>query len=249
MVQKDVATLTFDSHCHLLPGIDDGAATMEESLEMARVLVAAGFTTVCCTPHLIKGVYDSTSAEIRILTAELQNAIVQESIPLQLVAGAEYYLDEYLPDFLKDPLLLDESHLLLVEIQNNADIKLVQDTFFRMKSSGLTPLIAHPERCRLLSLPEECDDRKGLMVRLLSPFTARHSQTKEPSLLSYLQSIGCQFQGDIGSFAGLYGDRVRAQANSFLQAGLYTHFGSDAHHSRHLADLLRNGMSPLKNNI
>lgn len=241
MAKKDVETLTIDYHCHLLPGIDDGAPTMDESLDMARILVTAGFTTVCCTPHLIKGVYEAGAPAIRALTADLQRRLAAAAINLRIVAGAEYYLDEYLPEFLKDPLLLDESKLLLIEISNTANIEFIQETLYRIKSSGLTPLVAHPERCQLLSLPDCAAERKGFKRVFRSPLATRQTLASAPSLLHYLQSIGCQFQGNIGSFSGLYGDRVMAQAFSFLRAGLYTHFGSDAHQSRNLAEILYKG--------
>src|SRR6185369_3076973 len=159
---------TTDWHCHILPGIDDGAATLEESIAMARTLSAAGFTTVCCTPHLIKGTYECSAAGIRERTAQLQQQLAAESIPLQLIAGAEYYLDEYLPELLHDPLPLGDSQLLLIEIPNHAPVEFVKQTCYRIKGSGYTPLIAHPERCSLLQPKPTAPDKKGLWSSLFN---------------------------------------------------------------------------------
>ena len=231
-----------DYHCHLLPGIDDGAASLEESLKMARVLSGVGFTTVCCTPHLLKGAYDTSAHEIRERTAQLQLQLAAESIHLQLTPGAEYYLDEYLVELLRDPLPLGEAKLLLIEIPNHAPEEFVKETCYRIKCSGYTPLIAHPERCALLALPDlkaQTKGWKGFFSRATShqsPVTSNQSP-----LLPYLRDIGCHFQGNLGSFAGVYGNRVRQQALAFLKSGLYDCFGSDAHRSENLEDMLKRG--------
>jgi len=214
-----------DWHCHILPGIDDGAATLEESIAMARTLSAAGFTTVCCTPHLIKGTYECSAAGIRERTAQLQQQLAAESIPLQLIAGAEYYLDEYLPELLHDPLPLGYSQLLLIEIPGHAPPEFVKETCYRIKGSGYTPLIAHPERCTLLEPKSAVPDKQGLWSSLFNS----KLKTQNSELLSYLQEIGCHFQGNLGSFAGYYGEKVRSKAEEFLATGIYTHFGSDLH--------------------
>jgi protein-tyrosine phosphatase len=227
-----------DWHCHLLPGIDDGAATMEESVAMARALSAAGFTTVCCTPHLMKGSYDTSATEIRERTAQLQQRLAAESIPLKLLAGAEYYLDEYLLQLLQDPLPLGDTRQILVEISSHAPVEFVKETFYRIKCSGYTPLIAHPERCTLLEPKSTAPGKKGLWSSLFNS----KLKTQNSELLDYLREIGCKFQGNLGSFAGVYGDRVRQRALTFLKSELYDCFGSDAHRTEHLEDLLKRGM-------
>jgi protein-tyrosine phosphatase len=229
---------TTDYHCHILPGIDDGAATLEESIAMAQALSAADYTTVCCTPHLIKGTYESSAAGIRERTAQLQERLAAASIPLQLIAGAEYYLDEYLPELLSDPLPLGDSQLILIEIPSHAPVEFVKQTCYRIKGSGYTPLIAHPERCTLLGPKPAAPDKQGLWSSLFNS----KLKTQNSELLSYLKEIGCHFQGNVGSFAGIYGEKVRSQAIAFLKSGLYDCFGSDAHHSEHLAETLRAGM-------
>jgi protein-tyrosine phosphatase len=227
-----------DYHCHILPGIDDGAVTSEESVEMAKALVAAGFTTVCCTPHLIKGTYECRPAAIRERTEQLQLQLDAASISLKLLSGTEYYLDEYLPELLNDPLPLGDTNLLLIEIPNHAPLEFVKETCYRIKGSGFIPLIAHPERCSLLELMSSEPDRKGFLSSLFnSKLKTQNSKlnphstlnTQHSTLLSYLLEIGCKFQGNLGSFTGYYGERIRRKAEEFLAAGIYTHFGSDLH--------------------
>ena len=236
---------TTDYHCHILPGVDDGAADLAESLAMARKLSAAGFTTICCTPHLIRGAYERSAADIRDRVEQLQDKLTADALPVLLLAGAEYYLDECLLALLDDPLPLGDSGMVLVEIPAHTPGALAEETCQRMVASGYTPLIAHPERCSLLNLEPVQTGNNNFWSSLISThFTAQNSKlkTQNSKLLCGLSEMGCKFQGNIGSFAGIYGDTVRRRAEAFLQAGLYSHFGSDAHHADHLEDFLQKGL-------
>src|ERR1035437_8750327 len=105
-----------DWHSHILHGVDDGPAEIEQSLAMASALSAAGFTTVYCTPHLIRGCYEAGNDEIRRGVAELQERVNSNGIPLTLLTGREYCLDEYLLASLEGRLPLGNSLLILLEI-------------------------------------------------------------------------------------------------------------------------------------
>jgi protein-tyrosine phosphatase len=245
--------LTTDWHCHILPGLDDGAATMDEAVAMALALRQAGYSTVYCTPHMVKGTFEVDNTTVRTTLTSLQAELSRRQIELQLFPGREYYLDEFFADHLKDPLLLGETQLLLVEISNYLPVEFVKETCYRIKSAGYIPLIAHPERCRLFELPPP--PRKGLRS-LFSIINSKlktqnslgpqsGSKLEEVSLLTYLKEIGCNFQGNLGSFAGFYGERVRRQAEQFRAAGLYTHYGSDLHSARQKDILLAAGCWPL----
>jgi len=202
---------------------------------MARMLRSAGFTTLCCTPHLIKGVYEYSASEIKNRTGQLQQQLTANSIELKLIAGAEYYLDEYLHKLLDDPLPLGDTQRLLIEIPGHAVIEVIKEACFRIKCSGYTPLIAHPERCSLLEMQSGESARKSLWSSLFNATSTAQSS----ELLDYLKGIGCQFQGDLGSFTGLYGNRTRNKAIQFRQNGLYDCFGSDAHTPFRLEEMLK----------
>jgi protein-tyrosine phosphatase len=229
---------TTDWHCHILPGIDDGATTIDESLEMARKLRDAGFTKICCTPHLITGVYENSTTKIKSRIEQLQQQLTAATVDVKLLAGAEYYLDEYLLNLLDDPLPLGDSKQLLIEIPGQAQIEYVKETCFRIQQSGYTPLIAHPERCSLLE-PQSSDPVKKSLWGSL--FNAKQT-TQNSALLDYLREIGCKFQGNLGSCAGMYGNRVRDKAITFMRSGLYDCFGSDAHTPERLKEMLGTGL-------
>lgn len=245
-----------DWHCHLLPGIDDGPATMDEAVEMAAALAQRGFTSVCCTPHLLKGCYEADNATVRGVLAALQTEVNRRGIPLRLLAGREYYQDEFLAEQLHSPLLLGETRFLLIEIPGHSLPDLVKEACYRITGRGFIPMIAHPERCRLFDFSEPrvgelrkmFDVRRSMLDAIKntlhrhSGLPGRRSQTSniEPrtpsskprtsnSLLEYLIDLGCAFQGNLGSFAGGYGERVKQRAEKLREAGIYTHFGTDAH--------------------
>lgn len=216
--------LMIDYHNHILPGLDDGARDLDDALEIARLLVSAGFRTVHCTPHCIKGLYETRVEQVRQGVKDLQQVLDKEGIPLRLAPGMEYYLDEFFPQMLEDPLPLGPTRLLLVESPPGAHPRMVQDNIFLAVRRGFTPLFAHPERMMLLA-PEE--QKPGLLQRL-----TRRGRAETPELnplMQQLQQQGCLFQGNLGSFAGYYRDRVKKRALLFQQAGVYDCFGSDAH--------------------
>ncbi len=229
-----------DCHCHLLPGIDDGPKTLEESLPMARILEGFGFVEVHCTPHCIHGLYENTPAIVGERLAELQQALVREGIRLRLKPGMEYYLDSHFPASLERPQLLGDSRLLLVEAPTWAEAGLVLENLRKVVARGYVPLLAHPERWGLLAPPGQGGARH-LMSRLLGRGRAGSSG----ELLDELQRMGCLFQGNLGSFAGHYGKDVEKRAWAFLRAGLYSCLGSDSHPRPGLEEMIETGLRRL----
>lgn len=237
-----------DWHCHILSGVDDGAKSNADSLEMARLLAAAGFKEVCCTPHRMRGVWDPSPAIIRVSTSALQDELDKHNVPLTLHPGSEYYLDESLPEFLKDPLLLPGG-LLLVELPSCCDIHLAQRILAKVLRLGFTPLIAHPERC---FLTEQRLAKKQTTAGLLKNFFKTNHAKKvaemlqQTLLLQSLQEMGCCFQGNLGSFAGVYGKAVKNAAVSFLKAGIYSYIGSDGHAPGRLSQIISSGRDEIE---
>src|SRR5262249_15133460 len=107
----------FDLHCHILPGIDDGAAELSVSIEMAKAFVADGVTVVACTPHILPGLYHNSGPQIRQATADLQQVLDQEGILLSLVAGADNHVTPRFIDELRSGHLLSlaDTRYVLVE--------------------------------------------------------------------------------------------------------------------------------------
>lgn len=205
-----------DYHCHLLPGLDDGAKGLAEALEMARLLAGAGFREVCCTPHCIRGSYDTTPAQVREAVAALQATLHRQGIDLRLRPGMEYYLDEFFLR-LEEVQPLGEGRLVLAEAPGQANAEVVRAGLEKIVSLGFIPLIAHPERTPLFN-------SSGAAVK------------RETQDLQLPQE--CLYQANIGSFTGFYGSQVQRRAYDQLRGGQYAALGSDAHDARRLAGVL-----------
>jgi protein-tyrosine phosphatase len=244
-----------DFHSHILPGLDDGAKDLAEALAIAAALVEAGFTEVHCTPHSISGAYEASPVRIRQAVDELQEAIDCKGIPLRVAAGSEYYCDEFLSTRLEDPLTLGETNLLLMEAPLQASNDQLSSIVYQVALRGYSPLIAHPERCALLQPTEKPNTTANSILGAVLRFanvklrTQNHASEVETDLSSLLRSMGCRFQGNLGSFAGIYGERVRKAAIKNLQDGLYNCLGSDAHASRGLASWLKRGMREVESHV
>jgi protein-tyrosine phosphatase len=228
-----------DFHSHLLPALDDGATDLRESLEMARILASFGFTTVHCTPHMIKGGFENTPQRVRQATDSLQRRLDEAGIALRLVAGTEHYLDEYLSEQVPEALTVGASRYLLVEAPFRSSGELLPAMVASLKQRGLFPLFAHPERCRVFHPPVREEGVRGALSFVLG---RRKAPDLEGSLLFSLKDAGCRFQGNLGSFAGGYGSEVKQRAVFYLTQGLYCCLGSDAHRPEHLEDLLSSGL-------
>ena len=211
-----------DFHCHLLPGLDDGPENIEESIEMAIALHKSGFKAVYCTPHMMKGVHEPGKEQIHSSLEALRQRLKKENINLKLFAGREYYLDEFMLEYFKEPMTLGDTKYIMMELPDHVPHDLIKETCFKIKRSGFTPMIAHPERANILSIAEPRNKSRF-------NFLKKERKTEKSDLLDYLISIECAFQGNYGSFMGVYGPRPQRKADILKKRGIYTHFGTDLH--------------------
>ena len=208
-----------DAHCHLLPGVDDGADTPEESLAIIRGQQALGLRGAICTPHIMARLPQNTPAHLREQFAQFTSIVNSQSsiVNFQLHLAAEYMLDEAFPRHLAsgDLLTIPASELgtsvpkdnttgnyVLVELPQYLLPPGWQDMLDGILAGGMTPLLAHPERYHRI-LDER--DIRALVAR------------------------GIALQGNLGSLTGYYGRRVKSLAQSLLADKLYTTFGTDSH--------------------
>ena len=137
-----------DLHCHMLPGIDDGAADEAASLEMARIAVADGIRVTACTPHIYPGLYENDSRKIAAGITRLQQKLRDEGIPLSLTIGADAHLTPELLARLRDrtaPTLAASRYFLLEPPASVASPKFAE-AMFAFVTHGYVPILTHPER-------------------------------------------------------------------------------------------------------
>ncbi len=199
-----------DIHSHLLPGIDDGAKTIEDTLRLTRALKGFGVSEFITTPHIIQHVWENTHEQI-LATAATTTAILETNhIVTPFRAAAEYLMDDqFVRLFQSGELLTLKDKYVLVEMSYiNAPIQLYS-ILFDLQVAGYIPVLAHPER-----------------------YLFYHNNFNE---YIKLQRAGCLFQLNLLSVVGYYGAGITKIAEQLLQKGLYTYVGSDVHHDNHIA--------------
>jgi protein-tyrosine phosphatase len=190
-----------DLHCHLLWGIDDGAKTPEETLAMGRALVKLGFGAVAPSPHARPEYPDATAVDAR--RAEVSALFAREGVQLQLHPGAEHLFDEsFFERAPKRERSINSTRYVLVEAPYVGTIPGFAELIFKLRTKGVTPVIAHPERCAQFEV-------KG--------------QAAEAA------RVGAALQLDIGALIGRYGKVARKLALQFLEQGLYSIGATDLH--------------------
>lgn len=202
-----------DIHSHVLPGLDDGAKNMEDSINMIKKFQELGVHKIITTPHVISGVWPNSSEVILNKLYEVKKRLQYEGITkFSIEAAAEYMLDDNFIELLKTKKLLPiKENKILVEMSYlNPPFNLF-DILFRMQIAGYNPILAHPERYNFYHM----------------------DKTK----FNDLKSAGALFQLNLLALTKYYGIPVQKTALYLLEKNMYNYVGTDAHHIRHLENM------------
>lgn len=206
-----------DLHCHILPGIDDGAPDLDTSLAMARLAVREGVSTIACTPHIYPGLYENTVEGIRAAMEKLRLALAAEDIPLALVMGADIQITPDLGRKLRTGKVptLNGSRYFLFEPPHHVCPPGFSELAFRLSAMGYVPLITHPERLTWIG------DHYEVFVDLA------------------LKGVWMQITS--GSLTGRFGRSARYWGERMLDEGLVYLLATDAHGLERRPPLLSEG--------
>ena len=195
----------YDLHAHILPGVDDGSRTPEETLEMSRVAAETGTKIILATPHRKDMTEESSVEHIRRLIADMNAQNARHGVDISLVLGMENHLDEALPDEIDAgrALPMNGTRYILVEMPFFGRPDYIERTLDEVQEMGLTPVLAHPERIEAFQ-----ED-----VELLASFVER-------GMLSQITS---------GSVVGTWGDEVKRFTHELLDRRLAHVMASDTH--------------------
>ena len=194
-----------DTHCHLLPALDDGPRDLDGALALARQLVDAGVSTVICTPHFSRR-YPTTPSAARTRLIELRGALFEAAIPLKLRLAAEVS-PAFVASAPGDELLARSiGGFLLLELVSDTPAPFIATAVERLAQEGLRPIFGHPERC-----------------------VAARSQ---PRLLDEARAEGALVQVVASSLTGRFGSETEEAAWRLLEAGSVDLLASDAHRPR-----------------
>ncbi|MFY7670073.1 tyrosine-protein phosphatase [Tenacibaculum sp. MEBiC06402] len=214
-----------DIHSHLLPGIDDGAKSIEDSIALISKMYSYGIKNFITTPHVLGDVYPNSSEEILEKLEEVKQALVKNGFhDININAAAEYMMDEQFVERLeKNDILTLKDNMILVEMSYfNAPINLY-DILFEIQLKGYKPVLAHPER-----------------------YNFYHNDFQN---YYKLKKAGCLFQLNLLSLTEQYGGGVKKTAERLIKENLYDFVGTDTHHINHLRLLEKIGTKKMKKKI
>ncbi|MGI6435557.1 MAG: tyrosine-protein phosphatase [Syntrophomonadaceae bacterium] len=199
-----------DIHNHILPGLDDGARSIETAVGMTRIAAQSGMQGIIATPHVITGIFDNKRQKILQAVERLNNILKQQNISLLIMPGAEYHLE---PDLVRrfnagELLTLnDTGRYLLVELPETLVPDYSTQILYELQLAGITPVIAHPER-------------------------NQHLMTN-PNLLQTISACGAVMQLTAASLTGLFGSVVQNNAWRLISGGGHSSIvATDAHSTR-----------------
>lgn len=194
-----------DLHCHWIPGVDDGAPSLDAGLAILRGLGSLGFERVVATPHMRPGLFDNTAAQLKVAFADVQAQLSEHTDLPERALSSEHFFDDVVfhricaGEGLPYP---GEAAVLLEFYESSFPLRLDQ-LLGQLRQRKLTPVVAHPERYRSL--------------------------WEQPETLERLLDQGALALLDVAALIGKYGRRPQRCAEQFLERGLYHAACSDAH--------------------
>lgn len=197
-----------DLHCHILPFLDDGADSLEESLSMARTALSDGIDTVVATPHSLNGLYANPVTTVRACVASFREALRREDIRLRVHVGSDIHFSPPLVERIEKgeaATIGDNQKYILLELPSQIIPPNVKDEIFSLKIKGITPIITHPERHPVIQ--------------------------HDPDVLWDLVHAGALGQVTAMSVTGDFGELVKRCAEKLLSRRLVHVLSSDAHSS------------------
>ncbi len=198
-----------DLHSHLIPGIDDGSKSLDESLTMLKRFSEMGYKKVITTPHIMSDFYKNTPEIILGGLKKVKEAVKKEGLNIEIEAAAEYYLDSSFEELIdQQNLLTFGNNHVLFELSFSNEPPRVKEAIFKLQTEGYRPIMAHVERY---------------------PFYFNQWGTIED-----FKNRGCLIQLNINSLSGQYGPAVKKMGEDLIDKGWVDAIGSDCHHMGHL---------------
>jgi tyrosine-protein phosphatase YwqE len=215
----DLSRLKVDIHSHLIPGIDDGSQTMDETIAMLAKFQSLGYKKVITTPHVMSDSFPNTSEIILAGLEEVRAEIKKVGLTIEIDAAAEYYFDEtFVAKIKAKDLLTFGDNYVLLEFPFHSTPQYIDQMFFELQSRGYRPVVAHFERYMYYL---------GKIDRAIE-----------------WRQKGINIQININSLSGHYGPDIKKQAERLIDAGEFDFIGTDCHRIEHLVLLEDSLTSP-----
>lgn len=197
-------------HSHLIPGIDDGATDVANSIELIKGLRDLGYQKFIATPHILWDLFKNNSSTINPAYENLQAGLVENNINIPITYAAEYFLDYHVDELIEEdiPLLTIKDNWVLVEFSFVSAPLDLKEKLFSLQMSGYQPIIAHPERYTYFGRTKE-----------------QYEEFKE---------AGYFLQVNLLALTGYYGKIPQEIAHMLVKNKFVDFLGTDIHHTRHL---------------
>jgi tyrosine-protein phosphatase YwqE len=205
----DLSRFKVDIHSHLIPGIDDGSQTMDQTIAMLAKFQELGYKKVITTPHVMSDSFPNTSENILAGLEDVRAEIKKVGITIEIEAAAEYYFDEtFVAKIKAKDLLTFGDNYVLLEFAFHSPPQYIDQMFFELQSRGYRPVVAHFERYM-------------------------YFLGKIEKAIEWRQK-GINIQININSLFGHYGPDIKRQAERLIDAGEFDFIGTDCHRIEHL---------------
>lgn len=211
-----------DFHTHIIPGIDDGAKSVEETFKLMKEAKEAGFTEIISTSHYMEKYYETNEEERKVWISSIQKALEQERIEIQLHIGSEIYLSDNILSLLREhkASTIGNTNYVLFEMPLNAKPLNLYDMIYEMQQFKLIPILAHPERYSFIKT--------------------------EPELVYDLIEKGVLMQANYASILGGYGHRSQIIVRKLLENNMIHFLGTDVHHQESIYPQVPEAINEIK---
>jgi tyrosine-protein phosphatase YwqE len=207
MSEFDFGHIAVDFHSHLIPSVDDGVQSIEDTAAILQFLYNQGYKKIYTSPHIMGEKYTNRKSDLleRLKLVRQQDLI--KDIPIEIDVIAEYLLDEQFEDLLKaNDFLTIQDKYILIETSMNYDFPFVRDYIYELRKKGYQPILAHPERYRYI-------------------YSEKHALELYQNMLDW----GIEFQLNLFALVGVFGVEARKTAEMLVENELYTYACSDIH--------------------
>lgn len=194
-----------DMHSHILPNIDDGARSIEETYELIKEAKSVGFEAIVSTSHYMEGYYETDNKEREIWVNAIYQSLQEKNLDIKLYLGNEIYISENLIKILEEgkASTINDTSYVLFEMPLNVEPMNLYDIVYEMLQYKIVPILAHPERYTFVQ--------------------------QDPELIYELIQKGVLMQANYGSIIGQYGAKAQLIVKKFLENNMIHFLGSDVH--------------------
>ena len=194
-----------DIHSHIIPNVDDGARSVEETFNILKEAQEAGFTDVILTSHFLLNYYETNAQELIFWKEKLQEVLKKQGTKINLHSGMEIYITNQMEELLENKkiLTLANSRYMLIELPLATNVKYFDYVVYYLEAKGIKPIIAHPERYKCVQ--------------------------KDPDIVEEYIEKGFLIQCNYGSIVNLYGREAEKTIKTILKKNQVHFLGSDVH--------------------